>query len=332
MTASPARLRTLHRRLLGLVTTLGIVAALTAPGVASAATATVDHRIIRSERWEQLYVFSPAMGRVVGLDILHPTGTAPRPTLYLLDGTGAGNDQTQSTWTLRTDVTRFFADKNVNVVMPIGGGGTFYTDWLDNDSVLGHNRWEDFLTRELPPLINRELLGNGKNAIAGLSMGGHAAATLAFRNPGLYRAVGVYSGCLLTSDVGQPMVRAAVHHRGGNPDNMWGGSLDPGWAAHDPTKHLDALRDTAVYMSVGSGTPGPADVDFDPSFSYPIDLFGAISLEEGALNCTRTVEKIMRTAGLEPTVRYTLFGTHAWPYWQDALHSSWPTLRTGIGL
>ncbi|MGW0323239.1 hypothetical protein ACWDXS_00005, partial [Nocardia sp. NPDC003183] len=97
MTASPTRLRTLHRRLLGSVTTLGIVAALTAPGVASATTATVDHRITRSERWEQLYVFSPAMGRVVGLDILHPTGTAPRPTLYLLDGTGADNNQTQST-------------------------------------------------------------------------------------------------------------------------------------------------------------------------------------------------------------------------------------------
>ena len=301
------------------------------PGVASAATATVDHRITRSGRWEQLYVFSPAMAASSGSTSCtppmqpHAHPVPPRrhrrrrrPNPEHLD--------------LRTDVTRFFADKNVNVVMPIGGGGTFYTDWLDNDTVLGHNRWADFLTRELPPLNTRELRGNDRNAIAGLSMGGHAAATLAFRNPGLYRAIGVYSGCLLTSDVGQPMVRAAVHNRGGNPDNMWGGSLDPGWAAHDPTKHLDALRDTAVYMSVDSGTPGPADVDFDPSFSYPIDLFGAISLEEGALNCTRTVERIMRTAGLKPTVRYTLFGTHAWPYWQDALYSSWPTLRTGLEL
>lgn len=61
-----------------------------------------------------------------GPDILHPTGTAPRPTVYLLDGTGASDDHTQSTWTLRTDVTRFFADKNVNEVMPIGGDSSFY--------------------------------------------------------------------------------------------------------------------------------------------------------------------------------------------------------------
>ncbi|MFD6107099.1 DUF6545 domain-containing protein, partial [Nocardia salmonicida] len=40
MTAPPARLRTLHRRLLGSVTH-------------TPATATVDHHITRSERWEQ---------------------------------------------------------------------------------------------------------------------------------------------------------------------------------------------------------------------------------------------------------------------------------------
>ncbi|MFE6926129.1 alpha/beta hydrolase [Nocardia sp. NPDC057663] len=332
MTASPSRFIAMHRQILGAVAALGIVASLLAPGPAHAATATIDHRVARNDTWEQLYVYSPAMGRVVGLDVLHPRGSAPRPTLYLLDGTGARDDQAQSTWTMRTDAPAFFADKNVNVVMPIGGGGTFYTDWLEDDDALGHNRWEQFLTHELPPLLNRELAGNGVNAVAGLSMGGQAAATLAFRNPGLYKAVGIFSGCLLTGGVGQPMVRAAVHHRGGNPDKMWGGSLAPGWAAHDPTKHLGALRNTALYMSVGSGSQGPADVDFDPSYSYPLDLAGAISLEEGALACTRTVEGMMRVAGLRPTVRYTAFGTHSWPYWQLALHDSWPTLRTGLGI
>lgn len=330
MTASPFRLAHSFRRFLCAATALGVLSTLAAPG--SAAAATIDHRVPRTDRWEQIYVHSAAMGRVVGLDVLRPSGSAPRPTLYLLDGTGARDDQTQSTWTLRTDAAAFFAGKNVNVVMPIGGGGTFYTDWLEDDRALGHNRWEEFLTRELPPLVNRELHGNGTNAVAGLSMGGHAAATLAFRNPGLYRAVGVYSGCLLTAGVGQPMIRASVHNRGGDPDKMWGGSLDSGWAAHDPTRHLDGLRNTTLYMSAGSGTPGPGDVDFDPSFSYPIDLAGAISIEEGSHACTRTVEGVMRAAGLRPTVRYTLFGTHSWPYWQDALHNSWPTLRTGLGI
>ncbi|MDJ0496173.1 alpha/beta hydrolase-fold protein, partial [Gordonia alkanivorans] len=53
--------------------------------------------------------------------------------------------------------------------------------------------YETFLTEELPPLIDEDFGGNGRNAIAGASMGGVAALTLATRLPAMYRGVSGYS-------------------------------------------------------------------------------------------------------------------------------------------
>ncbi|GAA3184792.1 hypothetical protein GCM10020255_080840 [Rhodococcus baikonurensis] len=70
--------------------------------------------------------------------------SAPRPTLYLLNGAGGGEDS--ATWEGRTDVLDFFADKNVNVVTPLEGAFSYYTDWQKDDPVLGRNKWQTFLT------------------------------------------------------------------------------------------------------------------------------------------------------------------------------------------
>ena len=44
---------------------------------------------------------------------------------------------------------------------PIGGACTYYTDWVNDDPVLGRNKWKTFLTEELPPLIDGALGTNG---------------------------------------------------------------------------------------------------------------------------------------------------------------------------
>lgn len=101
-------------------------------------------------------VFSPAMRKSISETVLLPADrTRPVPTLYLLDGIDAGvyTRYTESGWTTQTDVVRFMADKPVNVVLPIGGTASYYTDWNATDPVLGRNKWETFLTTELPPLI-----------------------------------------------------------------------------------------------------------------------------------------------------------------------------------
>lgn len=128
------------------------------------------------------------MGRTVQVQVLLPARRdSPRPTVYMLDGRSAAAEV--NNWTARGGALSFFADKNVNVAFTLGGPASYYTDWLHSDPKLGTHRWETFLTRELPLLIDARFDGDGMNGLEGVSMGAEAAMMLATRNPGLYRAV-----------------------------------------------------------------------------------------------------------------------------------------------
>ncbi|MBB5914877.1 S-formylglutathione hydrolase FrmB [Nocardia transvalensis] len=310
-----------------------MLAATVVAAPAASAQAWIDHVVARTDRWLQVFVWSPAMDRVVQVDVLLPRNTAgPHPTLYLLDGNSADESVGQSTWTLKTDAVRFFADKPVTVVLPVGGGGTFYTDWLRDDPELGRNQWETFLAEELPPLIDTRFHGSGANAVAGVSMGGQAAMALTFRNPALYRAAAAYSGCLFTSTLGQGYVRTAVVQRGGDPDNMWGRATDPQWRAHDVSLHVGDLRGKSLFVSAGSGIPRPTDAEIDRRSSWPDTLIESVVIERGAYECTGVLDARLRAQGVPATVTYYTFGVHSWPYWQAPLHDSWPVLARGLGV
>src|SRR5574340_535744 len=246
------------------------------------AVARVDHVVQITDRRTAMFIDSPSMGKIVQVQILHPAGGGARPTLYMLDGVSAGaeSDYRESTWTQRTDIVDFFADKNVNVVLPVGGTASYYTDWQRPDPILGHNEWETFLAKELPPLIDSRFSGNGVNAIAGVSMGATGAMNLITRHPELYRGVASLSGC---PDNGQEAsitaVRTPVAYKGGDATNMWGGPEDPAWAAHDPVLNAEHLRGKSIFVTVGTGLPGPHDTDTDA-------LTVGGPLEAAALVCT----------------------------------------------
>ncbi len=181
------RIRTYRRRVTAALA-ISLVPLLFAPWPANADPA----------RTVTISVHSDAMGRDIPLEVILPADTsAPRPTLYLLNGAGGGEDS--ATWEGRTDVLDFFADKNVNVVTPLEGAFSYYTDWQKDDPVLGRNKWQTFLTRELPPVIDAQFGTNGVNAIAAISMTATSVLNLAISAPGLYRSVGAYSGCAETS-------------------------------------------------------------------------------------------------------------------------------------
>ncbi|RZK86031.1 MAG: esterase family protein, partial [Rhodococcus sp. (in: high G+C Gram-positive bacteria)] len=85
---------------------------------ASADGSVLDHIEEIDDRQLNMYVYSAAMEKVILLEVIRPADTSvPRPTLYLLNGAGGGEDS--ATWQARTDVVDFFADKNVNVVTPV---------------------------------------------------------------------------------------------------------------------------------------------------------------------------------------------------------------------
>jgi len=284
-----------------------------------------------------VHVYSPSMDRVVPVAVQTPADTSvPRPTLYLLNGAGGGEDE--ATWQHQADVESFFADKNVNVVTPLAGAFSYYTDWQRDDPELGRNKWTTFLTQELPPIIDAEFGTSGVNAIAGISMAGTSVLSLAIAAPSLYRGIGAYSGCAETStDAGQFYVRTVVESRGGaDSENMWGPLGGPGWVANDPLVNAEKLRGTAMFISSSTGLPGEHDtltarsVDGDPSVLANQVIVGGI-IEAAVDSCTHRLASRFDELGIDATFDFRPSGTHSWGYWEDDLHESWPMLATAMG-
>lgn len=260
-------------------------------GIASAEPAAPSARIVdtvlTSDTLRTLKVDSPAMGAVVEVQVLTPAAkSGPRPTLYMLSGIGE-EDPHNSMWLRKGQAAEFFADKNVNVVLPLAGPGSFYTDWQRDDPKLGRYQWETFLTEELPPLIDAAVDGNGRNAIAGLSMGAQSAMMLAARNPDVYSGVASYSGCFASAEpLGQASIRASSEHSaampttcGADPSILRGPNMirwpmpkvcavpmstcrwEP--ALPDVTKASTLQRDGTGWWSVASSRSGPTTAHTD---------------------------------------------------------------------
>ncbi len=285
-----------------------------------------------------LQVFSAAMHKNVEVDVqLAADSSAPQPTLYLLNGAGGGEDA--ATWDKQTDVRQFLADKNVNLVQPVGGKFSYYADWAQTDPALGVNMWKTFLTEELPPLIDRGLNTNGHNALVGMSMSGTSALELPITAPGLYTAVAALSGCAQISDpVGYNFVNTVITTGGGDTSNMYGPQSDPRWAANDPYVHAAQLRGLDLFISSGSGLPGRYDTLNSKFLQAPgvgglanEDILGG-ALEAAVNYCSHNMQTKLNQLGIPATYDFESTGTHSWGYWQDEFKKSWPTLARGLGL
>ncbi|MEV0250341.1 alpha/beta hydrolase family protein [Nocardia sp. NPDC050712] len=298
----------------------------TAAEPATATAARLVHIEERSPTRSAVFIDSAAMGRIIQVDVLHPADGGARPSYYLLDGLDPGAGQ--STWTNATDAEPFFGDKRVNVVLPVGGQASYYTDWQQDDPRFGRYQWETFLTAELPPIIDAEFNGNGVNGIGGLSMGGNAAFILAARHPELYRAVAGYSACPDTG-MAAPAIMFSVANRGGNPLNMWGPPGSPEWGAHDPALLAERLRGKTIYLSTGTGIPGKHELEIKPQL--PENLVFGGPIETGVNACVVSFGERLRGLGIPAQIDHSLTGTHSWSYWQDTLHASWPTLGAALG-
>ncbi|WP_228806472.1 alpha/beta hydrolase [Nocardia cyriacigeorgica] len=305
-------------------------------------TAPDGSRIVKAEykddRNIRLHVHSTAMDENVIIDVQRPAdASVPRPTLYLLNGAGGGEDD--ASWQVKTDALDFLSDKNVNVVQPIGGKWSYYTDWIADDPVLGRNKWKTFFTEELPPLIDGALGTNGTNAIAGLSTSGTTVLALPIAKPGLYKAAAAYSGCAQTSDpVGSEFVKLTVETWGGGDTmNMWGPQGSEEWVKNDPYVNAEGLRGLDLYISTGNGLPGMYD-----TLNGPYALPGAYGLanqiviggviEAGTNFCTHNLKNKLDSLGIPATYNFRDSGTHSWGYWRDEFQRSWPVLAKGLGI
>lgn len=73
-----------------------------------------------------------------------------------------------------------------------GSGAGFYVNATEQPWA-PHYRMYDYVTKELPQLVESELPLTGDRSISGHSMGGHGALICALKNPGFYKSVSAFA-------------------------------------------------------------------------------------------------------------------------------------------
>lgn len=128
------------------------------------------------------------------------------PAVYFLSGLTCTDDNVR----VKAGAQRYAAELGIALIMPdtsprgeevadepdrydLGQGAGFYIN-ATREPWASHYRMYDYVSRELPALVEAELpLVPGLKSITGHSMGGHGALICALRNPGAYRSVSAFA-------------------------------------------------------------------------------------------------------------------------------------------
>lgn len=295
-------------------------------------------------RLVELRATSPAMdGREIPLAVMR-SQTPGAPTIYMLNGADGG-EQGGANWIQQTNIIDFYLEKDVNLVIPMSGMFSYYTDWETEDHpVLGKQKWETFLTRELPGPLEGYLAAGNQRAVAGMSMTATTSLLYAQHNPGFYDAVGSFSGCAATSHgIGYEGIRLTLDRAEATPEQMWGPRGTGIWHYNDALINAEKLADTDhIYISNGTGLVGVWDLPSSPRLDGLSDAEKQMALlvtgiEGGAIEaasnmCTHDLKTKLDAAGIEADYNLRSTGTHSWGYWQDDLHQSWETFARAFDM
>ena len=173
------------------------------------------------------------------------------------------------------------------VAIPDGRAGDLDTEWGDD----AHGRFavETFVTQRAVALVEgTERRPATLRAIAGFSMGGYGAATLALRHPDEYRQVASFSGYYRTDDPDHVFGRGSAAHA---PDQLLraaGGQryflvegtdentpLQVGSIRGEADRFAAALRARGVTVSVAHPPGGHSDACWYPELGAMVDFLGA---------------------------------------------------------
>ena len=271
-------------------------------------------------RVTDLTLHSPAMASDQHVNVLLPrgydaSGATRYPVIYLLHGAlGSYHD-----W-IANGVEGLLGDFPAIVVMPDDGVDGSYSDWYG--TVVGSSdhppAWESYHVRELIPFIDAHYPTQADRAgrfIAGLSSGGGGAAKYAAANPGMFGALGSFSGAVDT-DLQYPQYPVisealwgitAIPGEGPDGHCTWGDPFTQHvvWLDHDPTYLAQNLAGMPIFLASGDGNAGPYDSGptFDPT-EYEVH---AMVLQ---------LISALDAAGIPHTDELYGAGTHTWPYWK----------------
>lgn len=274
-------------------------------------------------RYERWLIDSADMKRGITVEVYRAT-SPDAPFLYLLDGVGSELPSGFMQW----GAAEQFRDQNVNLVIPTGGQGSMWSDWNEQDPVLGISKWESFITRDLPALVEPQVSSSRSRAIGGISMGAGAAVTIATRHPDLYRGVFGVSGCYSTDALGQILTRYTVESRGADLTNMWGEPGNAQWASNDALINADQLRGKAIYLSSGTGVANPGD--WEDYNNDAANFAAGMALEQATGQCTRAADRRLRELNIPATVEHLPTGLHNWSYYSKQIPVAWNSIRSAL--
>ena len=274
-------------------------------------TAEVDRR---AEVWT---VTSAAMQRQVRVEVYRAPAGVDAPNMYFLDGVGSESPSGWSGGMGWGDPE--IRDRQVNVIAPTGGPSSMWAEWVEDDPILGPNKWETFLTEELPELLEAGLHGvadplphNGDWGVLGVSMGAASALHLANSFDMFNAAAGVSGAYSTTDELGYQYARLTVAARNGDATNMWGPRGSELWREHDTVADPSGLRGKSVYLSAATGRVGSSELGRFGSNEMVL-LDGHI-LEKGSYESTRALEAALASVpGVELKMNYIPSGIHNWP-------------------
>ena len=181
----------------------------------------------------------------------------PAPVLYFLSGLhGDGSELIR-----QTGIQRFAAQWNIIVVFPdtsprgshisdntdefIGQGAGFYVDAAEQPWA-AHYRMYSHISRELPDWVERHFPATQERSIAGFSMGGHGALSIALKNPGRYAAVSAFA----------PLCHPTASRGGKQAFAAYLGKEPEAWQAYDSASLVQTTsRKLPIFIDQGSIDP-----------------------------------------------------------------------------
>lgn len=181
----------------------------------------------------------------------------PAPVLYFLSGLhGDGSELIR-----QTGIQRFAAQWNIIVVFPdtsprgshisdsanefIGQGAGFYVDAAEQPWAT-HYQMYSHISRELPDWVERHFPATQERSIAGFSMGGHGALSIALKNPSRYVAVSAFA----------PLCHPTASRGGKQAFAAYLGAESEAWQAYDSASLVQTTsRKLPILIDQGSIDP-----------------------------------------------------------------------------
>ncbi len=219
------------------------------------------------------------------------TPASPRPALYAL----AGLSSTEETFAAKSGALRHAAEHGLAMVFPdtsprgagipgeeedwdFGTGAGFYLNAIEAPWAANY-RMGSYVNNELPALVERHFpVSRDRRGIAGHSMGGHGALTLALRDPGRWSSVSALAPICHPTDVpwGEKAFR---RYLGANP---------MAWTMHDAT----------LLLAAGHHHPRPILVDQGEADRFLSEQLRPEALEQAATRAGQALT-LRRHAGYD---------------------------------